>query len=177
MKSQKSTNGKSGNPPKIKKWHPPHHPTSKNNIAPPRQKGRVGAPWGPRGPPLSFRRGEAMLFFDFGWWGDVIFWFWMDSWTSFDFGGLFKIYIFSGMSGDIPKQTAGPHISAASHFKPKCRLAAPHHERPVSYTSSLPQLYVSSSSASHSAVARNTRVNCHAWFSFLLNSLSPNIST
>ena len=51
----------------------PHHPKSKNNIAPYRKKERVGAPWGPRGPPLSFWRGGAMLFFDFGWWGDVIF--------------------------------------------------------------------------------------------------------
>merc|ERR1711965_734055 len=39
----------------------PHHSKSKNNIAPPRQKERVGAPWGPRAPPSLF-----------GGWGDVI---------------------------------------------------------------------------------------------------------
>ena len=63
----------------------PHHPKSKNNIAPPRQKER-GGPLGPQGAPtLSFWRGGAMLFFDFGWWGDVIFWFWMDFGIFFDF--------------------------------------------------------------------------------------------
>ena len=55
----------------------PHHPKSKNNIAPPRQKERVGAPWGPRGPPSLFGGvgrcyslildGGGMLFFDLGW--------------------------------------------------------------------------------------------------------------
>ena len=75
-----------GQPQKIKKIQKsiqnqkitsPHHPKSKNNIAPPRQKGRVGAPWGPRGPPSLFGGvgrcyslildGGGMLFFDFGW--------------------------------------------------------------------------------------------------------------
>ena len=55
----------------------PHQPKSKNNIAPPRQKERVGAPWGPRGPPSLFGGvgrcyslildGGGMLFFDLGW--------------------------------------------------------------------------------------------------------------
>ena len=39
------------NPSQIEKKTSPRHPKSKNNIAPPRQKERVGAPWGPRGPP------------------------------------------------------------------------------------------------------------------------------
>ena len=37
-----------------------------------------------------------MLFFDFGWWGDVIFCFWMDCLTFFDFWGLANIFIFYG---------------------------------------------------------------------------------
>ena len=55
----------------------PHHPKSKINIAPPRQKGGVGAPWGPRDPPSLFGGvgrcyslildGVGMLFFDFEW--------------------------------------------------------------------------------------------------------------
>ena len=55
----------------------PHHPKSKNNIAPPRQKER-GDPWGPKGPQPSLfggvgrcysliLDGGGMLFFDFGW--------------------------------------------------------------------------------------------------------------
>ena len=90
----------------------PHHPTSKNSIAPPRQKER-GGPLGPQGAPtLSFWRGGAMfswIFFDGFQFEDFV----KIPYIPFDFSPIFVQENLLGRACRPPifPQNAHPHLS------------------------------------------------------------------